>query len=87
LTSLGRLEGYELCGGLSPAAQVAGTQAVEAMPAAFVLSFVIPAFNEEALLPRTLRSIVEEIARTGCPAESTTPAPIRRRSSPARSTA
>jgi glycosyltransferase involved in cell wall biosynthesis len=69
LTSLGRLEGYELCDGLSPATLVAGTATVEAMPAAFTISFVIPAFNEEALLPKTLRSIVEEIARTGCPAE------------------
>jgi glycosyltransferase involved in cell wall biosynthesis len=33
------------------------------------VSFVVPAHNEEAGLPRTLAAIQAEIARAGCPAE------------------
>jgi glycosyltransferase involved in cell wall biosynthesis len=33
------------------------------------ISFVVPAFNEEALLPASLLAIKAEIARTGCTAE------------------
>lgn len=32
-------------------------------------SFIVPAYNEERLLPLTLRAITEEINRTNCHAE------------------
>ena len=34
-----------------------------------VVSFVVPAFNEERLLPACLAAILAEVARCGCPAE------------------
>ena len=40
-----------------------------AAPAAPKLSFVVPAHNEQAGLPRTLAAIQAETARAGCPAE------------------
>jgi glycosyltransferase involved in cell wall biosynthesis len=33
------------------------------------ISFVVPAYNEEALIASCLAAIQAEIARTGCPAE------------------
>ena len=39
------------------------------MTSAIKVSFVVPAFNEERLLPLTLRSIVAEIRHVNCPAE------------------
>ncbi|GBE47010.1 putative glycosyltransferase EpsJ [bacterium BMS3Bbin12] len=39
------------------------------MTSAIKVSFVVPAFNEERLLPLTLRSIVAEIRHANCPAE------------------
>jgi glycosyltransferase involved in cell wall biosynthesis len=33
------------------------------------ISFVVPAYNEEKSLPRTLQAIFEEVRRTGCTAE------------------
>jgi len=35
----------------------------------FLISFVVPAYNEEALIASCLAAIQAEIARTGCPAE------------------
>ena len=35
----------------------------------FLISFVVPAYNEEALIASCLVAIQAEIARTGCPAE------------------
>ena len=35
-----------------------------------LVSFVVPAYNEEALLGSCLTAIIEEISRTGCPAET-----------------
>lgn len=70
MTSLGRLEGCEPCEAREDAVQAARAQPIVATPSALAVSFVIPAFNEEALLARTLQSIVEEIRRTGCSAET-----------------
>jgi glycosyltransferase involved in cell wall biosynthesis len=58
LTPLDRLERDGLCAG---PAHVPTTR--------YALSFVVPAFNEEALLPRTLKSIAAEIRRARCTVE------------------
>jgi glycosyltransferase involved in cell wall biosynthesis len=39
------------------------------MTEAVRISFVVPAYNEEKILARTLTAIIAEIKRTGCPAE------------------